>query len=319
MASDQDPAIVADAAQILGRRRSHSAVDTLIRLTRQGDDNVAVAAIEALGRIGGLAAVEALIESVGSANFFRVFPAIDVLGRSGDPRAVEPLKLLLNNPSFLPEAARALGRTGEKSAIQPLTDLLKSSSDATVRVGLSRVDRFARAFFEEKLGQDAVAVDKQIQLQTGSETIRRLTRLLSNSVGVEAVVICKLFGMMGNVEAIPPLTGALDGMPLVRCQCRRSSQADRQRSGRAVAARTSQWQQCTSQGPLAGRASIQCRSGCRQVFDGSGPRSSCLGLRDTGETRGTPQLWPKFFRFWKTATLVSRLAATGGDSGTRFA
>ncbi|MFN7135216.1 MAG: HEAT repeat domain-containing protein, partial [Myxococcales bacterium] len=134
LAADPHAPVVADAVQILGRRRSHAAVPTLIGLTRHPDDNVAVGAIEALGRIGGRAAVEALIEVVSTGNFFRTFPAIDVLGRSGDPRVVEPLSRLLDNPSYLPEAARALGRCGERAAVKPLANLLRSRSDAVVRV-----------------------------------------------------------------------------------------------------------------------------------------------------------------------------------------
>src|SRR5690606_13341610 len=88
LADDANPAVVADAAQILGRRRSSAEVPTLVRLLGHADDNVAVAAIEALGRIGGRAAIDSLIGAASSGNFFRVFPAIDVLGRSGDPRAV---------------------------------------------------------------------------------------------------------------------------------------------------------------------------------------------------------------------------------------
>ena len=88
LAGDANPAVVADVAQILGRRRTSNAVPLLVELTRHANDNVAVGAIEALGRVGGRAAVESLVETVRGGNFFRSFPAIDVLGRSGDPRAV---------------------------------------------------------------------------------------------------------------------------------------------------------------------------------------------------------------------------------------
>src|SRR4029079_13890471 len=56
LASDAHPAVVADAAAILGRRRAQMALPTLIRLLKHADDNVAVSAVEALGRIGGRAA-----------------------------------------------------------------------------------------------------------------------------------------------------------------------------------------------------------------------------------------------------------------------
>jgi HEAT repeat protein len=95
LAAAGDPAVAADVAQILGRRRNRSSLPTLIALLSHADDNVAVAAIEALGRVGGRAAVDALVAAVDRDYFFRTYPAIDVLGRSGDPRAVAPLARLV--------------------------------------------------------------------------------------------------------------------------------------------------------------------------------------------------------------------------------
>src|SRR6185295_3312248 len=134
LTGDANPAVVADAAQILGRRRQPGAVPVLTALVTHADDNVAVAAIEALGRIGGPSAVETLIVAVESGNFFRVFPAIDVLGRSGDPRAIPPLAALLTDSTYMLEAARALGKTGETAAVPPLAHLLSHRSEATARV-----------------------------------------------------------------------------------------------------------------------------------------------------------------------------------------
>ena len=74
MASDPDPAIVADVAQILGRRRSRGALPTLAALIHHQDDNVAVAAIEALGRVGGRAAVDSLVEAVAKWKFLPHLP-----------------------------------------------------------------------------------------------------------------------------------------------------------------------------------------------------------------------------------------------------
>lgn len=209
LAGESSPAIVADAVQILGRRRSHSATPVLVALTRHENDNVAVGAIEALGRIGGRAAVEALIETVSGGNFFRTFPAIDVLGRSGDPRAVEPLAKLLSNPSYLPEAARALGRSGERSAVKPLVNLLKSHSDAVVRVAAASLSEL-RARYEEKAGGEATVIDKLVREQVGFEALRRLIRVLPAADAPEAVAVCRLLGVVGSAEAAPALAAALD-------------------------------------------------------------------------------------------------------------
>lgn len=70
-------AVVADAAQILGRRGTTLAAEALGRLIDHPDDNVAVSGIEAIGRLGGTASVESLVRAVHSDNFFRTFAAID--------------------------------------------------------------------------------------------------------------------------------------------------------------------------------------------------------------------------------------------------
>ena len=204
-----DPAIKADAAQILGRRRRADGIPFLIEMTRDHDDNVAVNAIEALGRIGGRPAVDALVVCVKSGNFFRTFPAIEVLGRSGDPRAVEPLAQLLLNSSYLPEAARALGRTGEKSAVKPLVELLRSSHDSVIRLAVTALAEL-KTGFEEKSGGNAVVIEELIRSQADNEMIRRLTRLLPVANTSESIAICQLLGSIGSSEANLVLNEALD-------------------------------------------------------------------------------------------------------------
>lgn len=209
LVDDRNSAIVADVAQILGRRRSPTAVPTLVKLTDHENDNVAVGAIEALGRIGGRAAVEALIKIVSGKNFFRVFPAIDVLGRSGDPRAVEPLAKLLTDPTYLPEASRALGRTGEKAAVFPLISLLNSSPDSVVRVAASSLWEL-RDRYLEKAGGDLFVLDTLIRENIKKEMMRKLVRVLPQSDSVEAAAICNILGVLGDPEATPSLTVALE-------------------------------------------------------------------------------------------------------------
>lgn len=220
ISSHPDPAVLADVAQILGRRRKPKSVDALIRLIKHPDDNVAVAAIEGLGRIGGRSAVEALIQIIKSDYFFRTFPAIDVLGRSADPRAVEPLVTLLSNSSYLPEAARALGRTGEKSAVVPLIALFDSPSQSTIR--LAAVSLFElQEKFNERTGKDAEqeeltgmtgtsrVIAELVRNRMGTEATHRLARTLANSDTAEAVAICWILGAVGNSEVEPQLSAAL--------------------------------------------------------------------------------------------------------------
>jgi HEAT repeat protein len=209
LAEHPNPAVVADAAQVLGRRRSPSAVPLLVRLLQHADDNVHVAAVEALGRVGGRAAVDALIAAVSSDNFFRVFPAIDVLGRSGDPRAVEPLAALLGQPTYAPEAARALGRTGERSAALPLARLIEAQSDAMVRVAaVSLCDLLDRA--RERTGSSA-QIEDILHREISTPAVRRLGRCLNTADVTETVAICRVLGLVGGGDAVQILSQRLDG------------------------------------------------------------------------------------------------------------
>jgi HEAT repeat protein len=208
MAEHANAAVAADAAQVLGRRRSAAAVPLLIGLLDHSDDNVAVAAIEALGRVGGRAAIDSLTHAVATGNFFRVFPAIDVLGRSGDPRAVEPLAALLGQSMYALEAARALGRTGERAAAGPLARLLAEQSDAMVRVAaVSICDLIDRA--RERSGTVA-QIEQFLRQETPAPAVRRLGRCLSLADVPEAVAICRVLGLVGGEDAVQILSQRLD-------------------------------------------------------------------------------------------------------------
>jgi HEAT repeat protein len=205
--------VAADAAQILGRRRSAAAVPTLAELTHAADDNVAVAAIEALGRIGGRAAVDALVAAAGSGNFFRTFPAIDVLGSSGDPRAVAPLQALLADPHYAHEAARALGRTGERGAAAPLTRLLATAGDRMVRVVATALAELHERHVERH--GVAVALERALGSASSPAVVRRLTQALAGADPAEQAALCRVLGALGDDSAVPSLTRLLDAPPPV--------------------------------------------------------------------------------------------------------
>jgi HEAT repeat protein len=210
LAKAANPAVLADVAQILGRRRAGASVATLIDLSTHIDDNVAVAALEALGRIGGRAAVEALIHAVQSDNFFRTFPAIDVLGRSGDPRALAPLAALLGNRRYSLEAARALGRTGDSAAVAPLAKLLGSPVDSDVRVGAhAMADLHTR--YAQRYGT-AMPIEEALRRTAAEPTsTRRLGQVLPTSDAAEQAAICLMLGCLGDEAAVPMLASMLTG------------------------------------------------------------------------------------------------------------
>ena len=93
-------------------------------------------AIEILGKMGATEAVETLVEYVDADKD----PGLQkvtfrALGEIGDEDAVQPLanKLLMDNDTVRPRAARALGLIGDSRAIKPLSEALKADEDANVR------------------------------------------------------------------------------------------------------------------------------------------------------------------------------------------
>jgi len=206
---DPNRAVVADAAEILGRRRSRAAIPMLRSLVHGEDDIVAVAAIEALGRIGGRAAVDSLVAAVRSGRFFRTFPAIDVLGRTGDPRALAPLTELLDDPRYGSEAARALGHTGDPGAVGPLLELVRRPGDALVRVAAVALVDLRETY--ALLYGNAEAIDLLIRDRSQPHTARRLLAAMRSSAVPEQAALVRILGAIGSDEAFPVLTELLDG------------------------------------------------------------------------------------------------------------
>ena len=213
LTQDENNAVVADGAQILGRRREASAVPRLAELTKHPDDNVAVAALEALGRVGGRAAVDCLVDAVRSGSFFRTFPAIDVLGRSGDPRAVKPLADLLPSPEYALEAARALGRSGDPAAVKHLVALLGHGSDTTVRVACSALADL-QAAYTNRYGETG-AIERAIREAAPPSASRNVVRALAPASFAEQQDVCWVLGALGSEDSVPALVELLDGTPAV--------------------------------------------------------------------------------------------------------
>ncbi len=210
LAEGGDPAVIADGAQIVGRRRSVASVPALARLVAHANDNVVVAAIEALGRIGGSAALGPVVAAAESDNFFRTFPAIDVLGRSGDPVAVGPLARLVDNPLYSHEAARALGRTGQLAAAAPLLAVLAREGDALLRVvAAALVDLADR--HGERSGSTG-AIERAIREVPQPDAInRRLARAVAGADASEQVALCRVLGWVGGDVAVGCLLDLIDG------------------------------------------------------------------------------------------------------------
>ena len=212
LADHANPAVLYDAAQILGRRKSRAAIPVLAQLTGHADDNVAVAAIEALGRIGGSSAMGALTASALSGNFFRTFPAIDVLGRSGDARAVPTLRTLLGHPVYALDAARALGRTGHPDALLPLLEFLQKGNPGMLRVAATALAEIDEAAGPPRLSARPV-VDALRALDPTLNTGRRLVQAFADADAQERLALTRVMGWMGGDDAVQRLIENLDAEP----------------------------------------------------------------------------------------------------------
>lgn len=207
-------ALLCDVVQVLGRRRVHRAVPILARLSTHADDNVAVASIEALGRIGGVDTVHALIAAVELRHFFRSFPAIAALGRTGDPRAVRPLELLLADPLYAPEAARALGCTAHESAVAPLAALLAAPRIDLVLTAVLALAEL-REGYEARFGDNEAIRGALAQSVDPAIASKQVIGALPEVAPAELVAFARVLGWLGHELAIVQLVEMIEQEPPV--------------------------------------------------------------------------------------------------------
>lgn len=206
------PAVAADAAHVLGRRRAADAAASLVAALDHADDNVAVAAIEALGSIGSVVAIEALIEVLATRSFFRTFPALQILSRASDPRVVAPIASLVDDELYRAEAIRALGRTGHPHAVEPL---------AAVRArGPEYIPIIAQALFD--------LVERAAWIGAADRVIAEIRRVLAPARAEFAAAVaqadgatCKalacVLGWIGDASVLPVLATLLEDPEVNAC------------------------------------------------------------------------------------------------------
>jgi HEAT repeat protein len=208
----RDPAVAADAAQILGRRRATEAAPALEALLDHADDNVAFAAIEALGAIGASTSIEPLIAVLSRGNFFRTLAALQVLPRTGDPRTVAPLAALLRNETYRIEAIHALGRTGSVLAIAPMASLLmRSGGDALIwPIAAALAELLARAEWSGVV--DPVVAEMRAVIRPA---LARFVASLRGADPAERAAIATVLGRIGDATVLPALARLLDDPALI--------------------------------------------------------------------------------------------------------
>jgi hypothetical protein len=106
----------------LGHIRGRSALEPLLAILGDQNDNVRYAVIEALGRLGDNRAVTPLLAKLDDQNEMVRYYAAEALGRLGDKRAVAPLMAKLDDQNEMVRqiVIEALGRLGDKRAVAPL-------------------------------------------------------------------------------------------------------------------------------------------------------------------------------------------------------
>src|SRR5215207_4533786 len=122
---DGNSEVATFAVQILANICDSSTSYALLPLLEHPHRNIAQSAIEALGSMHAVEALPALVRFLGADPWLQ-FAAVAALGKLGDPRAVQPLLDLLDNELLQEPAIEALGRIGSPDALRPL---LKSLFD----------------------------------------------------------------------------------------------------------------------------------------------------------------------------------------------
>ena len=134
---DKNAKVRGDAAYALGRIGDKRAVDALIEVLRNEDDDalVRLSAAEALIRIGE-PAVEPLIEALKDEDEDARSFAADALGEIGDRRAVDALVKILKDGSaeVRESAACALGKIGDEKALPHLELIWEKEESKEVKV-----------------------------------------------------------------------------------------------------------------------------------------------------------------------------------------
>ena len=311
-----EPAVIADAAHILGRRRAEHAVEVLSLLTRHEDDNVAVAAIEALGRIGTSAAVDPLLVLLSGKDFFRTFPAIDVLGRSNDARAVEPLSALVANSTYAAEAARALGRLGGERAAAALAELLSRPGEALVRVAASALlELHQRAF---ALYRTAKPVEEAVERVARRTPLgRQLSGALAAADLDERRALLAIMGWLGVEDTASVLVRHLDDPELrgvALDALRRIGPSAHGPLVQAVAGGSS-LQRRLLLPLLSGRTPLPVLAACLADEDATVRSLAALGIAATADTAAVPILFSHLSETDRRAStaIIAAIQALGSN------
>jgi len=221
--------------------QNESDLDRMLRLSgilSHGSLSDRLAAVYFLEESRDSWAVGLLIEALKDENFTVRKIVASALGRKGDTRAVEPLIQalkgeVLNHQSWLlgvvPDISKALAKIGDPRAVEPLIQFLNAACPYMI----GKYEIFDRGFLPEvkdglmKIGEPAVEpliqalaieydhswVVKEEEVEVlskiGKPAVEPLIRALKDPSQKVRYHAATALGMIGDVEAIGPLTEAL--------------------------------------------------------------------------------------------------------------
>lgn len=163
--SDADEEVRDFAAMMLGSLRDPRAVGPLVRALGDADVNVRHAAAASLGHIGAAEAVAPLIEALKTEPWLQ-YPAITALGEIGDPRATPALVELLDDELLRGPALEALGRLGGREALPHVIPCLYLQ-EPTLRTLAIR----AVVAIEQRATADGESLDPEVQAALRQEDL----------------------------------------------------------------------------------------------------------------------------------------------------
>ena len=162
----------------LGNLGNVGAMQPLLGVLDDPDEDVKCSAIRALGQLHDRRAVDPLLARLDDGSSLARHNVIDSLAELGDERAVEPLIARLYDSDIIirSSAVRALGQLGDRQAIEPLARLIDGEDpdvSVSAATALAQLDK-------------ARAVDKVMPLLA---SVSREKRLLA--IGVLAIDLSK--------------------------------------------------------------------------------------------------------------------------------
>ena len=207
---DTDEEVRLFAAVMLGSIEESGAAPALIQALSDPDVNVRHAAAASLGQMGAPEAVPRLIEALRSEPWLQ-YPAIHALGEIGDPRAAPALLELLGDEFFRAPALEALGRVAGREALARIAAHLLDP-DPTLRNAAIR----AVVEIEQRATASGESLDPEVQAALRrEELVAHLIDMLADDETRNRRTAAVTLGWLRESRATRPLL-ALLGDPAVQ-------------------------------------------------------------------------------------------------------